>query len=417
MLFCQYIWYISYILYKFIVNILYIFYMLYVSPINTILHFSSESFMIFMYAVFGTKTFSKKEVHMEHSKPTIKDIAALADVSIPTVHKAIYGKPGISEATRQRILSITKELNYTINTTASRLKRGVLNIAIVLPRLSREYDQFFRKMWEGVERAEKNLADYNATLIPFPCGRTSETQIPIFEELLTREDISGVITYCWDDKTLNSYFEQLKQRKIPVVTVDSDAVDSCRIGCVRASGKRTGRLAAELLSKMVPQRGRVIIMSGNIKLKLLRDNTFGFCNYIAENRPDLAILNIGNECGGLSLEDTLVQELGSHADIVGIYCNSASNVLSMCRALERSGKGHGISAVASDIFEELEPYLDSGLVDATIWQAPELQVQGAIWMLYDYLIGHPLEKEVQYVKLGIVMKHNFKDYLIEDSRY
>ena len=108
--------------------------------------------------------------------------------------------------------------------------------------------------------------------------------------------------------------------------VDSDAVDSCRIGCVRASGRQTGRLAAELLAKLVPCRGRVILMSGNIRLKLLRDNTYGFCSCIAESRPDLAVLNIGNECGELSLEDTLVQELNNHPDIVGIYCNSASNV-------------------------------------------------------------------------------------------
>ena len=37
---------------------------------------------------------------MENNKPTIKDIATIAGVSIPTVHKAIYGKPGVSEKTR-----------------------------------------------------------------------------------------------------------------------------------------------------------------------------------------------------------------------------------------------------------------------------------------------------------------------------
>ena len=346
-------------------------------------------------------------------KPTIKDIAEMAGVSLPTVHKAIYGKPGISEATRKRILDITQELHYVVNPTASRLKRGVINIAIVLPLLSRQFDQFFRKMWEGVERSEKDMADFNAALIRFPCGRSSESQYPIFEEILTRNDIHGVITYCWDDKALNPYFERLKQKGIPVVTVDSDAVDSCRIGCVRASGKQTGLLAAELLSKMISKKGRLILMSGDIRRTLLRNNTFGFYNYITENRPDLAILNIGNACGAMSLEDTLVQEIENHPDIVGIYCNSASNVLSMCRALERTASLGRITAVASDIFEELEPYLDSGLVAATIWQAPELQVQEAIRMLYDYIDGSPWENEVEYVKLGIVMKHNFRNYLIE----
>lgn len=350
------------------------------------------------------------------NKVTIKDIAALAQVSIPTVHKAIYGKPGVSDATRRKILEIVEQTNYVINSTASRLKRGTINIAVVLPKLSREYNQFFRKMWEGVELAKHQMADYNAVLLPIPCGRTSQSQIPIFEELLKRNDISGVLTYCWDDRTLNSYFQQLKDKGVPVVTIDSDAVDSCRIGCVRASGRQTGALAAELMSKLARMGGRVILLSGDIERKLLRDNTLGFCSYLSLHRTDLAIMNIGNSCGSLSLEDTIIQEISTHSDIVGIYCNSGSNVLSMCHALERTHKETSIVAIASDIFEELEPYLADGTVDATIWQAPEVQVQEAARMLNEYIIGHPPDKEVQYVKLGIIMHHNFKGYLIEDGQ-
>lgn len=348
---------------------------------------------------------------MEHTKPTIKDIAAIAGVSVPTVHKAIYSKPGVSEKTRQRILQITNDLHYSVNVAASRLKRGMLNMAIVLPLLPHECNQFFRKIWEGIDVAEKMMLDYNVTLERMPCGRVSADQVPIFEQILERDDIHGVITYCWDDTTLNPYFEKLKEKGVPVVTVDSDAVGSCRVGCVRASGQRTGRLAAEVLTKMVPPTGRLLLMSGNHKLKLLRDNSIGFRDYIAENRPGLAILDVSNACGHLSLEDTLVQELKSHPDIVGIYCNSASNVMSMCRALERTNLQKSVVAIASDIFEELGPYLQDGTVDATIWQAPELQSKDAVWMLYEHLSGQTVTDEVRYVPLGVVMKNNFYDYL------
>lgn len=354
---------------------------------------------------------------MQNNKTTIKDIARLAGVSLPTVHKAIYGKPGVSDATRKKILELTKTLHYQVNPTASRLKRGVLNIAAVLPKPPREYDQFFRKMWEGVERAQKKLSDCNAALLPFPCGRDSASQIQIFEQLLERDDIHGVITYCWDDHALNPWFLKLQEKKIPVVTVDSDAVDSCRIGCVRASGRQTGRLAAELLTKLTPKTGRVILMSGSIERKLLRDNAVGFRSYIRENRPELAVLNIGDDCGSMSLENTVVQEIQNHPDVTGIYCSSASNVLAMCRALKRTGKSGEIAAIASDIFEELEPYLEDGTVDATIWQAPEVQVQEAVQMLYNVLDGRELTRETNYVKLGIVMKNNFRDYLYETTGY
>ena len=106
-----------------------------------------------------------------------------------------------------------------------------------------------------------------------------------------------------------------------------------------------------------------------------------------------------------------MQELENHPDIVGIYCNSASNCIAMCHALKRTDKWKHIAAISSDIFAELEPYLMDGTVDASIWQAPELQSKEGVWMLYEYLSGQHLQQEVRYVQLGIVMKNNFHDYL------
>ena len=109
--------------------------------------------------------------------------------------------------------------------------------------------------------------------------------------------------------------------------------------------------------------------------------------------------------------DFKVQELENHPDIVGIYCNSASNCIAMCHALKRTDKWKHIAAISSDIFAELEPYLMDGTVDASIWQAPEFQSKEGVCMLYEYLSGQHLQQEVRYVQLGIVMKNNFHDYL------
>ncbi|RTE10539.1 LacI family DNA-binding transcriptional regulator [Paenibacillus whitsoniae] len=54
-------------------------------------------------------------------KVTIKDIARAAGVSHPTVSKALNGSPGVSQAVRQRILSIAEQMNYIPNQAARRL--------------------------------------------------------------------------------------------------------------------------------------------------------------------------------------------------------------------------------------------------------------------------------------------------------
>ena len=49
---------------------------------------------------------------------TIKDVAKAAGVSYSTVSRALSGSPEISVDTRERILQVCKEMNYTANTVA-----------------------------------------------------------------------------------------------------------------------------------------------------------------------------------------------------------------------------------------------------------------------------------------------------------
>ena len=51
---------------------------------------------------------------MAGKKVTLKEIAQKTGVSLGTVHRAIYNKSGISEATRKRILEEVERSNYRL---------------------------------------------------------------------------------------------------------------------------------------------------------------------------------------------------------------------------------------------------------------------------------------------------------------
>src|ERR1044072_2471018 len=55
-------------------------------------------------------------------QPTSFDIAQLAGVSQPTVSRALRGDSGVNPATRMRIESIAKQLNYRVDKAASNLR-------------------------------------------------------------------------------------------------------------------------------------------------------------------------------------------------------------------------------------------------------------------------------------------------------
>ncbi|WP_340586431.1 LacI family DNA-binding transcriptional regulator [Erythrobacter alti] len=65
-------------------------------------------------------------------RPTSFDIAYLAGVSQPTVSRALRGDKSVSEATRERIKAIARDLNYTVDKNASSLRSQRSNTIALL---------------------------------------------------------------------------------------------------------------------------------------------------------------------------------------------------------------------------------------------------------------------------------------------
>lgn len=65
---------------------------------------------------------------------TVKQIAELANVSRGTVDRVLNNRSGVSEATRQKVLKIAKELHYEPNFLAKALvsKKESLKIGVIL---------------------------------------------------------------------------------------------------------------------------------------------------------------------------------------------------------------------------------------------------------------------------------------------
>lgn len=81
---------------------------------------------------------------------TIKDIAAAAGVSHPTVSKALNGSPGVNEMTRQRILKIARQMNYAPNLAARNLaNKKNRSMGLIWPQAE---GLFFYHLCESLQR-------------------------------------------------------------------------------------------------------------------------------------------------------------------------------------------------------------------------------------------------------------------------
>lgn len=66
------------------------------------------------------------------TRPTSFDIAALAGVSQATVSRALSGNGAVSEAVRQKVIEAARQLNYSVDVNARKLRSKQLNTVAVL---------------------------------------------------------------------------------------------------------------------------------------------------------------------------------------------------------------------------------------------------------------------------------------------
>lgn len=85
---------------------------------------------------------------------TIRDIAARAGVTKSAVSFALNGQPGVSEATRNRIFAVAKEMGWQPNTAARALsssRSGAVGLILSRPARTLGAEQFFMRLISGIE--------------------------------------------------------------------------------------------------------------------------------------------------------------------------------------------------------------------------------------------------------------------------
>lgn len=99
-------------------------------------------------------------------RPTIADIARRAGVSKGAVSYALNGQPGVSEATRQRIVAIADEIGWNPHNAARALSGAAaqaVGLALLRPARVLGIEPFFMELISGVE-AELSARSYALTL-------------------------------------------------------------------------------------------------------------------------------------------------------------------------------------------------------------------------------------------------------------
>ena len=332
----------------------------------------------------------------------IHKIAELSGVSIGTVDRALHGRPGISAATRRRILRVARELAYTPHPVARALSTGRANlrVGVCIPE---EIHFFYDQMRAGIfdEAARARSLGLELVYRPAPSLGRQETQS--IRELLAG-DVRAMILTPGNPSVTAPLIDQAEEAGVRVVCITTDAPHSHRSSVVSVDPSLSGKLAAELMGKFLPEGSQAAIVTGMLSTEEHRAKAEGFRDAFEQAGGKVVALLEAHESEEESYRKTYGL-LRQQPDLCGIYVSTV-NCLPVCRALREHKLGGKIRLITTDLFREMIPHLERGTIAASIYQDPYLQGQTSVRILVDHLVNGSAIPSTCYLNPGIVLRSN-----------
>ncbi|RSN12508.1 LacI family transcriptional regulator [Nonomuraea sp. WAC 01424] len=269
------------------------------------------------------------------------DVAKKVGMSEATVSRVLNGKPGVSEATREAVLTALDVLGYE-RPTRLRGDRGQL-VGLVLPELQNPIFPAFAEVVGGALAQQ----GFTSVLCTRTVGGVSEAD---YVSLLLSQQVSGVVFagghYAQADAS-HEHYELLYERGLPTVLVNA-AVEHLGFPQVSADDVVAAEIALGHLRSLGHERVGLVL---------------GPRDHVPSRRKLAAVAGVVDP--GL-VEHSMYSLEGGHAaaarlvakGVTGIVCASDLLALGAVRAVRRAGKSvpEDVSVVGFD---------DSALMNCT----------------------------------------------------
>jgi LacI family transcriptional regulator len=204
----------------------------------------------------------------------IQDIAAQIGVSVATVSRALNGSPEVSDATRDRILQLARELDYTPSAAARTLvRRRSQTVGVILETGPGHPDllhPFFQEVLVGLQHG---AGEQGYDLLLFASDRPGNGVggRHSYARRAEHHGVGGVVVMGFDGE--DPEMRKLIAAAVPCVSVDSD-LGGPRCGFVTSDNRAGAAAAVEHLQELGHER--IATVTGPLDTHPAADRLEGF---------------------------------------------------------------------------------------------------------------------------------------------
>ena len=317
---------------------------------------------------------------------TIKQIADLCGVSRGTVDRVINGRGKVKEEKRALILKTMAEFGYQPNPAAralvSQKQSPIVGIIIAasdiqffapviaaLQKTATYYERF------GLQAEWHLLIGYNAA---DQCDAIAA---------LRAAGASAIIINPINKSEVIQALEECIRNNIFVIALNNDfetEKSHVYVGSDYAAG---GRTAAALLRKICTGSINAGMIYSGVHMLGHRHRIEGFRDRLtAEEGCRVCAIAKSFDDDIHAYEETL-QMLDEHPEVNAFFIATSGGAHGVCQAIVKKRRPEDITVVTFDIIPAIRTAMQSGIIDAAIYQHPRRQGQVAMQLAYDRIIS------------------------------
>lgn len=338
-------------------------------------------------------------------RPTARDLAKAAGVSLATVDRVLNDRPNVSRKAARQVNEAIERIGFVRNLAAVNLARSTTyRFRFVLPQAG---DQYLREIMNEIAAVNDALKSEMVT--------AQIVQIPIEDPhlvanhlaALDRNKVEGVAIMAPESPQVRDALHRLVERDIHVVRLLSGKEEAAGGDFVgvdnHAAGATAGRIVGRFCRK---QAGSIMIIAETMRAQDSIERRLGFDNVINAAFPHLTVLpSLETHADHERTRRIVARTLEHHTDVVALYVMS-SEARAPITCISEFLSLDEIVVVAHERTPFTVAGLQSGDIDAVIAQNPGHAVRSAVRLLRARTDNREPVKAQDQLRVEVLLKDN-----------
>lgn len=288
------------------------------------------------------------------------------------------------------VFSSLKALQYDFGATRKTdFQKPKIHLLLISQKLDSPY-------WRQIEQGARKVAEEHGIALEYngPVQPDIKEHIKIIEMAIA-SGVDGILTQGLNDREFIPVINQAMEMNIPVISVDTDALNSNRLVYVGTDNYFAGYRVGKTLIKNSGGHANVGIITGSFAADNQASRVEGFRDAL-EEEPGICILDVQeSNLSRAQAAEKAYQIMERYPEVDTFYGTSSLDGLGISQALgytvgrrdeDRTDNKH-IKIYAFDDLPETLDLIEHGIIDATVVQQPFMMGEESVKLMLDHLSG------------------------------